>query len=532
MTARARRLLAAAAAMVVLGLALAPPALARDVWLIAVGNNLGHAGEQALRYAERDASELVTVMKRLGGVSGSRAILVVGEDASAVRGAVLEVNARIRGAAHAGREAVLLVYYSGHADASALHLGPSSLALQELKAMVAGSPAAARVLVLDACRSGSLTRVKGVKAAKTFEIDLDDRLQVEGMAIITSSASDEDSHEADRLRGSFFSHHFASGLRGAADRDRDGRVSLDEVYAYTYSQTLRSSGRTLQLQHPTYAYDIKGRGELVLTNLNTHRRGSGRLKLVTPGLYLVMEGREGGPVAAEVVVGELGATLALPPRAYFVQRRDPDAYHEYELTLGAGAEVDLGRVPYETVAYARLLRKGGGDRAAVHGISAAGGVRGEILAGEGPTPQVVVGYTADLAWMTFGGRLRFSTASTPATDGLAEAHHQEVAVGLTARRYLDLAWFSISLGIVAELVVHIQTFKTPGLARPRTGVGFGFGGMLGLERDLTDALTLRIEGGPMTQVFSRIVTSQGAARGSTLASPITWWVHAGLGWRF
>ncbi len=532
MTARRRLTLAAAALALTGAMAMASPAQARDVWLVAVGNNLGHAGEQALRYAERDASELVKVMKRLGGVSGSRAVLVVGEAAADVRGAVLEVNARIRAASHAGKDAVLLVYYSGHADASALHLGPTSLALTELKAMVAGSPAAARVLVLDACRSGSLTRVKGVKAAKTFEIDIEDRLKVEGMAIITSSASDEDSHEADRLRGSFFSHHFASGLRGAADRDRDGRVSLDEVYAYTYSQTLRSSGRTLQLQHPTYAYDIKGRGVLVLTNLNAHRRRSGRLRLGHPGLYLVMEGREGGPVAAEIVVGGDGATVALPPRAYFVQRRDPDAYHEYEVTLAAGAEVDLGTIPYKTVAYARLLRKGGGERAAVHGLYATGGVRGEILAGEGPTPQVVVGYTADLAWMTFGARLRFGTASTPATDGLAEAAHHEIAIGLTARRYLDLPWFSISLGILAELVVHLQTFTTPGLARPRTGVGFGFGGLLGLERDLTDALTLRVEGGPMTQVFSRIVTSQGAAKTTTLATPITWWVHAGLAYRF
>ena len=36
----------------------------------------------------------------------------------------------------------------------------------------------------------------------------------------------------------------------------------DSAYAYSYEQTLRSSNRTLNVQHPTYEFDVKGRGDL------------------------------------------------------------------------------------------------------------------------------------------------------------------------------------------------------------------------------------------------------------------------------
>ena len=136
-----------------------------------------------------------------------------------------------------------------------------------------------RLLVVDACRSGAVTRVKGVRKIPEFAIKLEDRVEAEGTAMISSSTAGESSQESDRLRASFFSHHLVNALRGAADRNGDGRVTLSEAYAYSYAQTLRSSGQTLQLQHPTYAYDVKGSGDLVLTTLSGAEHNLGRLRL-------------------------------------------------------------------------------------------------------------------------------------------------------------------------------------------------------------------------------------------------------------
>ena len=116
----------------------------------------------------------------------------------------------------------------------------------------------------------------------------------EGFAIITSSTADESSQESDRLRASFFSHHLVNGLRGAADANGDHIVSLDEVYTYTYAETLRSSGRTMALQHPTYRVDLKGKGDVVLTRLVARERAALPLD---------------ADAAADQIVGEPAAAL-------------------------------------------------------------------------------------------------------------------------------------------------------------------------------------------------------------------------------
>ena len=50
-------------------------------------------------------------------------------------------------------------------DGQSLHLGRSRLELSELRDLTTASPAEARVLVVDSCRSGALTRVKGARDA-------------------------------------------------------------------------------------------------------------------------------------------------------------------------------------------------------------------------------------------------------------------------------------------------------------------------------------------------------------------------------
>jgi len=138
-------------------------------------------------------------------------------------------------------DTVLFVYYSGHADADRLHLGGSYLGVRELRDILAGSSAGSRVLVIDACRSGSMTRVKGGSPTPPFSVHLDEMPPPAGFAILTSSAEGEDSQESDALAGSFFTHYFNSGLIGAADQNHDGQVTLAEAFSFASEQTFRAT---------------------------------------------------------------------------------------------------------------------------------------------------------------------------------------------------------------------------------------------------------------------------------------------------
>ncbi len=95
-----------------------------------------------------------------------------------------------------------------------------------------------------------------------------DELPNLGEALITSSAANESALESEEIRGSFFTHYFVSGLRGAADTSGDGQVSLGEAYKYAFVQTESATAATLGgTQHPSYDYRLSGQGELILTRL-------------------------------------------------------------------------------------------------------------------------------------------------------------------------------------------------------------------------------------------------------------------------
>ncbi|MCA9544587.1 MAG: hypothetical protein KC613_09355, partial [Myxococcales bacterium] len=376
------------------------------------------------------------------------------------------------------------------------------------------------------CRSGGASRVKGARAAEPFRLDVIEAV-TEGMAIITSSTADEASQESDRLGGSFFSHHFVNGMRGAADRNEDGEVTLAEAYGYAYDETIRSSGKTLELQHPTYAWDLKGRGELVLTRLAADRQHSGTVRLAEPAVYLVTAN---GRLAAEIKPPTGNARISLPPQTYEIQQRGRDAYLNYRFELKPGQTVALADLPAKATRYDVLLRKGGGERLAIHGLTALGGIRGPVVEGEPIHGQVVVGYTLDLPWFSAGLRVRGATRTQADPEGHEPRRHSELGLMLTLQRYIDLPWFSIGLGVLMEAAGHQQVFEDADQATRRTVSG-SFGLLAGLERRLWDGLALRLEGGPMTTVLNASSASLGAEVDEGLKTPLSGWMALGVVWR-
>ncbi len=514
---------ALASLVIAAGALLVTPAAARTV-VVAIGNNHGLPGELSLRYAERDAERFGGVMRRLGGVAPSDYIEVRGEQAEAVRATLHALNARIR--RDGADDTALIVYYSGHADAEGLHLAGTTLKYDELQAIVAGSPARVRALVLDGCRSGGATRVKGARVVdEAFDIELDDRIEVEGLAIMTSSAAGEDSHESERLGGSFFTHHLVAGLVGAGDEDGDARVTLSEAYAYAARRTLASSGRTRQLQHPTYAYDIKGRGDFVMTRLDGVR-DTGRLVLHAATTFLVRDGADDGPLRAELTTDRPSTPISLPAGDYFVQARFPDHYEEYRVEVEAGASVGLAERAGRRVAYARLVRKGGDG--AAHGLYAGGTVHGPVLDGHRLTAGAGLGYDLTLPWATLGVRARFGhSRATEGLDGVVRSY----AMGLSIARILDRPGFSAGLGLLVEGVHRTQDVEQAGAPTPASW-GLALSGLVLIEANLGERVYLRLEGGPVTQLVRVARIDNGARIGDRVDTRFGAFGALGPGVRF
>ena len=160
----------------------------------------------------------------------------------------------------------MLFYFSGHARANALNLGSEELPLTALRDRLRAVPSTITIVVLDACQSGSFSRVKGAAPAADFSYNSVSGLTQKGLAVMASSTAEELSQESDELKASYFTHHLVTALRGAGDSDGDGRVSLDEAYRYAYRRTLASTARTqVGEQHVTLETDLAGQGEIPVT---------------------------------------------------------------------------------------------------------------------------------------------------------------------------------------------------------------------------------------------------------------------------
>jgi hypothetical protein len=321
---------------------------------LVVGANVGATHEGALRYSENEARRLAEVLRGLGEFDADDTVVL----AHPSRAEVIQAFERLRSRAQGvSSDSLLFVFYSGHADAEALHLGAERLALAELRDAVSTVPASARVLVVDACRSGAITRVKGGRSGPSFEVHLEQPIGAQGLAILTSSAAGEDAQESDEIGSSVFTHFLTSALLGAGDKNGDGIVTLEEAFAYASERTvLATSATQVGPQHPTFRYELGGRGGLALTHPGQARARIGLVQFPDAGWYLLR--RKDGPVVAELQATRNGQRLALEAGHYRVSERLSDYYLEGDIDVAAGSTLTLSPGQLRRFSYPRGARKG------------------------------------------------------------------------------------------------------------------------------------------------------------------------------
>jgi uncharacterized caspase-like protein len=327
----------------------APPAAAQASrrFALVVGNDEGGPGTRPLLYAAEDARKIYAVLTELGGVRSGDLELVLNQSASDVLAALGRVEAAAAAAGRRGERTALFVYYSGHAKDGQLRLGGSRLDLRGLTERLKQATAHVTIAVFDSCQAGVVTRTKGARKGPAFAVEADGSHETRGLVLLTSSSADEDSQESDAIGGSYFSHHLISGLRGSADRSGDRRVTLSEAYAYAHARTIADTAETAAgAQHPTFAYDLKGNGDLVLTDLGHRREGIYVPPQAPPGTYYVVDAIRGMVVVEIEKPAGRERPIALAPGRYRIKRRLPDRLRvgDIDVPVGRWAFLDEARL--------------------------------------------------------------------------------------------------------------------------------------------------------------------------------------------
>jgi len=509
-----------------IALVLLPAAAAAQVerFAVVVGNDQGQPPDLALSYAETDASRVGAMLQEVGGVRPENLVLLRGQDAGTVRGALIAVNDRVRAA---GREAMLIVYYSGHADAGALHLGTTPLELRELEQLVRGSAASFRLLILDACRSGALTRVKGGSPIPPFDVQLGERVPGEGAVFLTSSSASEDSQESDEIKGSFFTHALVSGLLGAADANGDGRVTLDETYRYAYDATLRASSRSLAgIQHPTFEYDVRGMGDVVLATLDANAPGRALLEFPAGRTWLVFQGSPEDNVLGEVGARDRARRLSVRAGRYFLRGRAADMLLEGMVEAPPGDTLTVDESRLEHTAYARLVRKGGGAASSVVSVEAEARARSALVGDTGICPGAALGLAVALRSFTLKPRLGWCRGgfSNPGIEATLDQYDLELS--LTHVRDLDVV--SLELGLTVGGSVLVQRFQTQGVAPRRTTGALQLSPTVGITREIAPRSYLFLLGSASTYLLR---SENSAATASSFGPSFALRISIGAGYR-
>jgi hypothetical protein len=437
---------------------------------IVLGNNDGGRDTRPLRFAHEDARRIHALLLRLGGVQPADARLLLGEDADALRKAFDQLEPRIRAAAFRGQSPLLLVYYSGHAKDGALRLGRSAVPLEEIKQHMARSGAQVRIGLFDSCRSGAITRIKGARRAPAFEVDAQALQAARGLVLLSSSAADEDSQESDELGGSFFSHHLASGLMGAADASGDHRVSLAEAYAYAYQRTVADTADTAAgPQHPTFAYELAGNGDVILTDLAERREGVLLAAQEPAGSWFLVDSR--GAIAAEIAKPQgVELRIALAPGTYRIKRRLTDRLRIGEIRVTSGtlallSDAGLHDVPFSDDPVKGVSR----DYEPVPGFAMSlGGGYQLFFAGPFPSMPLAgleVAFRGSFVW-TLDAAFGAGSTSLQLSDGSSLPYRfSEWGLGVTLTREWPLGRLSPYAGGRLATLALGRTFEDAGVPK-------------------------------------------------------------------
>jgi hypothetical protein len=210
-------------------------AIHMKVWAVIIGV-ADYSHMPALKYTDDDAYRIYAYLKSPegGALKDEQIRILIDEDATKknVTTAMQEVFGK------AGPNDLVMLYYSGHGlKGSFLPIDfdgfNNKLAHEEVNEIFKNSQAKYKLCIADACHSGSLLATRSGTVDNLLSKYYTTLAQAEaGTALIMSSKSDETSLESSGLRQGVFSHFLIDGMKGQADANGNGVVTVQELFDY------------------------------------------------------------------------------------------------------------------------------------------------------------------------------------------------------------------------------------------------------------------------------------------------------------
>lgn len=195
-----------------------------------------------LKFADTDAENFTAFLKSPagGGVASQNIIKLTNKQATKAN--IKRAMAVFKYATPQDR---IIFYFSGHGTDQAFvphdvrqNNYASLLTHAEVKAAFKESSAMTKLILADACLSGSMRTKQLQKAMLSATAKNFSNLNV---AMILSSRASQSSIENIRVKGGYFTFYLISGLQGNADSNADRRVTIKELYKYIAPRLKRAT---------------------------------------------------------------------------------------------------------------------------------------------------------------------------------------------------------------------------------------------------------------------------------------------------
>src|SRR3989338_4101244 len=256
----------------------------RDRWAVVIGVGRYESPEvPRLRYTVPDAEAIYEALIKSAGFKKDHVLLLT--DRSEKRPTLRNVKWALGTflARSAKKDDTVIIFFAGHGapevdqrgverDGFSKYLVPSdaepddlystALPMDELQTIFARLEAERVVVFLDACYSGAAGgrtfASKKTRSAHVDDLFLERATSSKGRAIITASRPSEVSIELPDLGHGIFTYYVLQALKGAADLNRDGIVSLQELYEYVERQVSQKARAVGGNQHPVMKGELEG----------------------------------------------------------------------------------------------------------------------------------------------------------------------------------------------------------------------------------------------------------------------------------
>jgi uncharacterized caspase-like protein len=245
------------------------------IWAVVIGVSQ-YDRVDPLKYADQDAKAFHEYLIHNLGMPLDQSTLLLNEQATlfALKSALgTELKRK------AGPKDTVIIYYAGHgapeSDAASLdgdglekyivpydadpnNLYATGLPMREIETIFQRLMAERVIFITDSCYSGATagrTFSTGSRRAVISDAFLTRLSAAKGRVMFAASRAGEVSEERDELGHGVFTFYLLEGLKGKADINADGLVTVEEVYSYV---SIKVPPFTGQNQHPIKKGEVEG----------------------------------------------------------------------------------------------------------------------------------------------------------------------------------------------------------------------------------------------------------------------------------